>query len=272
MVMAEPYRIVIDYYGKKQKKPVAVAKKPKKKPKKQGTKQIVAEKKGAHPFILVIDPGHGGKDPGASRKGVREKDIVLKLAKIVKKRSNKIKGLKVVLTRSKDVFLPLEERAAKANAKDGDLFISLHANAFSQAGVNGVEVYHLDNHRSNYTDKLAMVENKLTNTNSLLNTILVDMTMSFYVNDSLHYATAIGLGLKKQLKPYKTRVRGYKKGALFYVLVGSRMPSLLIEIGFLSNDRERKLLTQTKYLNDIADAILKGVEKMKNSSKISSNR
>ncbi|MCK5808866.1 N-acetylmuramoyl-L-alanine amidase [bacterium] len=272
MVMAEPYRIVIDYYGKREKKAPPVVAKTEKRSKKIIKKSKKSEKKSQKPFILVIDPGHGGKDPGASRAGVREKDIVLRLAKILKRRSSKMKGLKVILTRNKDIFLPLEERAAMANAQEGDLFISLHANAFRLPAINGVEVYHLDNHRSNYTDKLAMVENKLTNTNSLLNTILVDMTMSFYVNDSLHYATAIGLGLKKQLKSYKTKVRGYKKGALFYVLIGSRMPSLLVEVGFLSNDRERKLLQQKKYLNEIADSILDGVEKMRHSKKLSSHR
>lgn len=272
MVMAEPYRIVIDYYGKREHttKTSVVAKN---KTAKTSTSSAAKKSKtAARPFVLVIDPGHGGKDPGASREGLREKDVVLKLAKIVKKRSKKIKGLKVILTRSKDVFLPLEERAGMANAQDGDLFISLHANAFRLPAINGVEVYHLDNHRSNYTDKLAMVENQLTNTNSLLNTILVDMTMSFYIEDSLHYATAIGKQMKKQLKSYETKVRGYKKGALFYVLVGSRMPSLLVEIGFLSNDRERKLLKQKKYLNEIADSILHGVEKIRNSKKLSSNR
>ncbi len=268
-VMSEPYRIVIDYYGKRapsSPKNNAVSTQKKTDKKRHEHKQKPGKKR---PFVLVIDPGHGGKDPGASRAGVREKDIVLRLAKIVARKARKLPGMKVVLTRNKDIFLPLEERAALANAHDGDLFVSLHANVFRSADVHGIEVYHLDNQRDSYTEKLALVENKLTHTQSLLNTILVDMTMSFYVKDSLLYAASIGKHLKKQLKPYGTSIRGYKKGALFYVLVGARMPSLLIEIGFLSNTKERTCLQQDKYLNDLADAILSGIEQTRHSSRLS---
>lgn len=260
--MEEPWRIVIDYYGKK---PVEVEKKPeikdteavvKVKEKEQKPEPVTKKKK-----IVVIDPGHGGKDPGAVIGDLYEKDIVFNLAKRIKKLSEKYDTIEVKLTRDKDIFLPLEERAAIANTMNGDLFISLHANSFSDPNVGGLEVYHLDNTRDNYTDKLAMVENKISDSASLLNTILVDMTMSYFVKDSLNYATSIGLGLRETLKKHGVKVRGYKKGALFYVLVGARMPSLLLEVGYLTNKKERELLKKDNYLDDIAVSVLDAITK-----------
>jgi len=252
--MEEPWRIVIDYYGKKPA--VAEEKVVKTEKKKKQEKSVIKSRK-----VVVIDPGHGGKDPGAVVGKLYEKDIVFKLAKKIKKLSKKYDSIEIKLTRDKDVFLPLEERAAIANAMNGDLFISLHANSFSDENVGGLEVYHLDNTRDNYTDKLAMVENKISDSGSLLNTILVDMTMSYFVKDSLKYATSIGLKLRKDLEKYDIKVRGYKKGALFYVLVGARMPSLLLEIGYLTNKKERELLKKNNYLDDIAVSVLDAIVK-----------
>lgn len=260
MEMEEPWRIVIDYYGKKQKEAIKVATVKKAPEKKKAVKKKVKKKPSQRKAIVVIDPGHGGKDPGAVYKGLYEKTIVFKLAKKIKKLSKKYDSLEIKLTRDRDIFLPLEERAAIANKMDGDLFISLHANAFGDKNVGGLEIYHLDNTRSDYTTKLAMVENKVSNKNSMLNTILVDMTMSYYVKDSLNYAKSLGLTLKKNLKPYKIRLRGYKKGALFYVLVGARMPAMLFEIGFLTNKKERELLQKDKYIEMIAESILSSID------------
>lgn len=254
MEMEEPWRIVIDYYGKK----------PVEKPKEREIRSATVLKK---KMVVVIDPGHGGKDPGAVIGKLFEKDIVFNLAKKIQKLSSKYESIEVKLTRDKDIFLPLEERAAIANTMNGDLFISLHANSFSDGNVCGLEVYHLDNTRDNYTDKLAMVENKLSDSASLLNTILVDMTMSYFVKDSLTYAVSIGTGLKEKLKPYDRKIRGYKKGALFYVLVGARMPSLLLEVGYLTNKKERELLKKDNYLDDIAVSVLDSIEKIGKSNK-----
>lgn len=258
--MEEPWRIVIDYYGKKKKKELKVAtvKKASEKKKKLAKKKV--EKPSQRKAIVVIDPGHGGKDPGAVTKSLYEKTIVFKLARKIKQMSKDYDSLEVKLTRSRDIFLPLEERAAIANKMEGDLFISLHANSFADKNVGGMEIYHLDNTRNDYTTKLAMVENKISNKKSLLNTILVDMTMSYYVKDSLKYARSLGLTLKKNLKPYKIRLRGYKKGALFYVLVGARMPSMLFEVGFLTNKKERELLQKDAYLEMIAESVLSSID------------
>ncbi|MBR4489837.1 N-acetylmuramoyl-L-alanine amidase [bacterium] len=278
--MEEPWRIVIDYYGERtpekvaekapEKAPAAVGNKAKQGPEKAAAPKKVAEKqavktegKAKKKKIIVIDPGHGGKDPGAISGKLYEKDVVFRLAKKIEKLSKNYEGIEVKLTRNKDIFLPLEERAAIANAMNGDLFISLHANSFKDRSVGGMEIYHLDNTRDDYASKLARVENKISENVTLLDTILVDMTMSYYVGDSLEYATGIGKGLKKDLKKYGSKIRGYNKGALFYVLVGARMPSLLFEIGYITNKNERELLQKDEYLESIARSLLDSISKSK---------
>ena len=278
--MEEPCRIVIDYYGEKvpekvaekapEKAPAAVETRAEPKPEKAGNQKrieekqtVKAEEKSKKKKIIVIDPGHGGKDPGAISGRLYEKDVVFKLAKKIEKLSKNYDGIEVKLTRSKDIFLPLEERAAIANAMNGDLFISLHANSFKDRNVGGMEIYHLDNTRDDYASKLARVENKISENVTLLDTILVDMTMSYYVGDSLEYSEGIGKGLKKDLKKYGSKIRGYNKGALFYVLVGARMPSLLFEIGYITNKNERELLQKDEYLETIARSLLDSISKSK---------
>ena len=278
--MEEPCRIVIDYYGEKvpekvaekapEKAPAAVETKSERKPEKAGAQKkdeekqtVKAEAKSKKKKIIVIDPGHGGKDPGAISGKLYEKDVVFRLAKKIEKLSKNYDGIEVKLTRNKDIFLPLEERAAIANAMNGDLFISLHANSFKDRNVGGMEIYHLDNTRDDYASKLARVENKISENVTLLDTILVDMTMSYYVGDSLEYSEGIGKGLKKDLKKYGSKIRGYNKGALFYVLVGARMPSLLFEIGYITNKNERELLQKDEYLETIARSLLDSISKSK---------
>ena len=279
--MEEPWRIVIDYYGEKIPEKIAektpeqtseksavkkAGSKEKQEIKKSETQTKKAEKtaakteiKAKKKKIIVIDPGHGGKDPGAISGKLYEKDVVFKLAKKIEKLSKNYEGIEVKLTRNKDIFLPLEERAAIANAMNGDLFISLHANSFKDRNVGGMEIYHLDNTRDEYADKLARVENKISENVTLLDTILVDMTMSYYVGDSLKYSSEIGRGLKKNLKKYGVKIRGYNKGALFYVLVGARMPSLLFEIGYITNKTEKDLLQKDEYLESIAKSLLDSI-------------
>lgn len=278
--MEEPWRIVIDYYGEKiaetvtektqekvpEKQVVKAETKGKteekeaKTPKKTEEKTVVrTEPRAKKKKIIVIDPGHGGKDPGAISGKLYEKDVVFRLAKKIEKLSKNYKDLEVKLTRNKDIFLPLEERAAIANTMNGDLFISLHANAFKDRNVGGMEIYHLDNTRDEYSSKLARVENKISEKVTLLDTILVDMTMNYYIGDSLDYASEIGKGLKKNLKKYGSKIRGYNKGALFYVLVGARMPSVLFEIGYITNKTEKDLLQKDEYLESIAKSLLDSI-------------
>ena len=250
--------------SKQEKKPEKKQEKQVVKPEKTEKKQETKQKKANGRKLVVIDPGHGGKDPGTVSGKLYEKDIVLKLAKKIEKLSRNYKNIEVRLTRDKDVFLALEERAVIANKLEGDLFISLHANSFiKDRNVGGMELYHLDNTRDEYADKLARVENRISENNSMLDTILVDMDISYYVGDSLDYAKEIGNGLKKDLKKYGIKLRGYEKGALFYVLVGARMPSLLFEIGYITNKIEKDLLQKDEYLESIAKSLLDSISESK---------
>lgn len=250
--------------SKQEKKPEKKQEKQVVKPEKTEKKQETKQKKANGRKLVVIDPGHGGKDPGTVSDKLYEKDIVLKLAKKIEKLSRNYKNIEVRLTRDKDVFLALEERAVIANKLEGDLFISLHANSFiKDRNVGGMELYHLDNTRDEYADKLARVENRISENNSMLDTILVDMDISYYVGDSLDYAKEIGNGLKKDLKKYGIKLRGYEKGALFYVLVGARMPSLLFEIGYITNKIEKDLLQKDEYLESIAKSLLDSISESK---------
>jgi len=278
LVLDNPWRVVIDYIGgpPAEESIPAEPQRPILLPQKRDTvlsAPPVQQKPKKRPFILVLDPGHGGKDPGASRKGVAEKDIVLSLAKTIRARAAaRYPNITVVLTREDDRFVPLEERAVIANRHDGDLFVSLHTNAYSDPEVGGVEVYHLDNRSDAYGEKLARVENQITNDSSFLNTILVDMTMSFYIEDSRRFADAFGNRLEKVLPSFGVRLRDWRKGALFFVLVGARMPSLLVEVGYLSNPKERSLMQKKAYLEAFADALLAAVSEVRKNHTLAKDR
>ncbi|MBP5434484.1 N-acetylmuramoyl-L-alanine amidase [bacterium] len=231
---------------------------PKQKPE---PKQTPAKKKSNK--IIVIDPGHGGKDPGTVKGRLYEKDIVLRLAKKIRDVSKKYKGIEVRLTRDRDIFLELPERAKIANRLDGDLFISLHVNSFKDETAAGMEIYHLDNTRNEYSRKLASVENKISGDVSTLEMILIDMDLTYYIDDSISYASSMAKNINKDLAGYKIKLRDYRKGALFYVLVGARMPSLLFEIGYISNPTDRALLQNDKFLETLARALLNSIAETK---------
>src|SRR4030067_23955 len=212
---------------------------------------------------IVIDPGHGGKDPGARGKnGLREKDIVLdvglRLRKLIKERL----GLNVIMTRETDVFIPLEERTAIANTKGADLFVSVHANDSKREGAKGVETYLL----GRATDREAMATDERENSASekSLNTlqlILTDLMNTAKKDESLRLAHYLQANMIGHLESrYKVTNLGVKR-APFYVLVNARMPSILAEISFISNPEEEKLLSDGEHRQEIAEAILKGIKK-----------
>lgn len=284
LVLDDPWRVVIDYIGgpppdetipTEPQRPILVPKKAPSAPAVAPEKKTAAKepKKPTRPFVLVLDPGHGGKDPGALRKGIAEKDVVLEFAQTIRDRAAaRHPDITVLLTRENDRFVPLEERAIIANRHDGDLFVSLHTNAYSDPAIGGVEVYHLDNRSDDYTEKLTRVENQITNDNSLLNTILVDMTMSFYTDDSRKFADAFGGRLEKTLPRFDVRLRGWRRGALFFVLVGARMPSLLVEVGYLSNPKERDLMRKKACQEVLADALLDAIAEVRRTHTLAKER
>ncbi|MBI3399126.1 MAG: N-acetylmuramoyl-L-alanine amidase, partial [Deltaproteobacteria bacterium] len=197
---------------------------------------------------IVIDPGHGGEDSGAiGPSGIKEKDITLEIAKKLEKLILQKMDVKVILTRTDDTFIPLDERTNIANKNEADLFISIHANASYRKGADGVETYFLSFEASDEDAKrTAAFENSVasmgrkteTNNTDDLKTILMDMAQTSVLNESSQLAEVIQENLCKVLKGEN---RGVKQ-APFIVLAGAAMPAALVEIGFISNAQEEKRL------------------------------
>ncbi|HDP25361.1 MAG TPA: N-acetylmuramoyl-L-alanine amidase [Deltaproteobacteria bacterium] len=212
---------------------------------------------------IVIDPGHGGKDPGAiSPTGIKEKGITLELGKLLAQRLKK-DGFQVFLTREKDVFMTLEERTAFANQKKADLFISLHLNANSDRSVRGIETYFLNLTTDASAIEVAARENA-TSTKSIsdLQLIINDLMLNSKINESSRFAGSVHKSVLSSV--YERGYRGKDLGvrqAPFYVLLGAQMPSILLELGFITNVTDSTLLTRSTYQNLLVDGIAKGIQK-----------
>jgi N-acetylmuramoyl-L-alanine amidase len=211
---------------------------------------------------VVVDPGHGGHDPGAiGPNGIQEKDVVLAIGLRLKALLKEELGLDVVMTRSTDVFIPLEERTAIANKVNADLFLSVHANAAPNRLAAGIETYYLNLAK---TDKVAQLAAKENGTSlekvSVLQAILFDLMANYKLNDSAHLADEVQKSLYKKVRSRYSDVKnlGVKQGP-FYVLVGATMPSILVEAAFLSNAQEESRLKEPAYQEMTAEGILEGV-------------
>jgi N-acetylmuramoyl-L-alanine amidase len=220
---------------------------------------------------IVLDPGHGGKDPGCYIDGqIVEKDITLALAQIVEKKVQEKFGIEVLLTRDKDVFVPLEKRTAFANVNKADLFISLHINANKQSEVHGFETYFLNMATDERAVLLAARENATSEKSiSDLQSILNDLMLNTKISESSKLAHDVQRGVLGQVRRRYEGVRDLGvKQAPFYVLIGAEMPAILVETGFMTNSVERKRLQNPRYLETLADGIVAGVERyMKSLSK-----
>ncbi|MEW6663895.1 MAG: N-acetylmuramoyl-L-alanine amidase [Thermodesulfobacteriota bacterium] len=211
---------------------------------------------------IVIDPGHGGKDPGCFiNGGIEEKDIVLNFARVLAQRIKERLSCEAVLTRDKDVFLPLERRTAFANMHKADLFLSLHINAHKQDDVHGVETYFLNMATDERAVMVAARENATSEKNiSDLQKILNDLMLNTKISESSKLAHEIQKGMILDLKKKFDRVKDLGvKQAPFYVLIGAEMPAVLVEAGFLTNPTERKRLLSKSYLEGLADGIVTGI-------------
>ena len=212
---------------------------------------------------IVIDPGHGGKDPGATGKhGLMEKDIVLDVGLRLQRLVRDKLGAKVIMTRDEDVFIPLEERTAIANAKGADLFISVHANSSRKAGTRGVETYLLGKASDKNAMDTALRENSAGRKPSDdLQLILTDLLTTAKKDESLRLAHYVQSNIIDRLEPgYKAVNLGVKQ-APFFVLVHASMPSILAEISFISNPAEERLLSEGEYRQEIAEAIFEGIRR-----------
>jgi N-acetylmuramoyl-L-alanine amidase len=210
---------------------------------------------------VVLDPGHGGRDPGAvGIEGLREKDVTLRLAHVLSKHLRK-QGFRVVLTRDGDESLGLEERTARAEAARGDLFVSLHANAADRRTVHGIETYYLDENHDRHSLNVAARENDVEpeEVNSLQRT-LARLRVSEVSPQARRLAESVQRqivdGMPRRWRPLQDL--GVKRGP-FYVLFLSSMPAVLVEAGFLTHRGEAKRLRSDAYLDDLAEQIASGL-------------
>ena len=214
---------------------------------------------------IMIDAGHGGKDPGATGNGVRESDITLKLALLLGERLKK-QGFTVLYTRTRDVYVALEQRAVIANEKKADLFISLHVNASKDAAVNGLETYFLDLARSSSAATVAARENAVSvKSISDLQFILTDIMLTSKLQESHDLASLLHTQMFERVRQagFSVNDNGVRS-APFYVLMGARMPAALVEIGYLSNQADARRIVSAKYLERLADGLTQGVIAYKN--------
>ncbi len=222
----------------------------------------LAEQLGLKVKRVIIDAGHGGHDTGAIGKGgTQEKDVALKISlKLAKLLSEA--GLEVLLTRDDDTFVRLEDRTAFANKNKGDLFISVHCNSAPTRNLGGVETYTLNTSSDRYNIRLAARENAHAERGvGDLQLILADLATKANTEESSRLADRVQRELVTGLKDKNPLVRdlGHKE-ALFFVLLGAKMPAILVETSFLSNANEERLLASDAYQSDIADAIAEGVK------------
>ncbi|MCI5141589.1 MAG: N-acetylmuramoyl-L-alanine amidase, partial [Candidatus Electrothrix sp. ATG1] len=210
---------------------------------------------------IVIDPGHGGKDPGAVGFGLKEKDIVLKVAKKIKRILEEKKGYEVLLTRDSDVSLSLEERTAIANTKEADLFLSIHVNAHPEEAVRGVETFYLNLATHTEAMRVAALENATSTHNmSEMQDILSELMQNEKINESSQLAGFVQRNVVNGLKKNNFYVNDLGvKQAPFYVLIGAEMPAILAEISFITNPEEAKLMESEKYLQTLAERMVAGV-------------
>ena len=260
--LAEPFRIVIDVIGKKQAGKLPSAESVKAIPP-EPAKPSLAQQLGLKIKRIVVDAGHGGKDSGAvGKNGLKEKDVVLKIAKGLKETLSKETGAEIVMTRDDDTFIPLEERTAIANTKEADIFISVHANASLNRKASGVETYFLNLTNDETAIRLAARENAVsTKKMSDLNFILKALMKTAKTNESSRLAAVVQESLVSTLRAKYSDVRGNGvKGAPFYVLVGTHMPSILVEVSFISNSREEVRLSENAYIHEIINGITHGIK------------
>ena len=235
--------------------------------KKKKTVPAPVIKKNDTKTIIVIDPGHGGKDPGAiSEKGVKEKDVVLAIGLNLRDRLKKEPNLVIHMTRDRDVFIPLRNRTKFANEKKAHLFISVHSDAISgsvkkKQSIRGYKSYFLSQAKNEEDKLVAMRENAVIELEekpqhySNLQNVLIEMAGNEYLRESQDLCIQIDKEFTAALNKKIAKLHRGVGQANFWVLNGAFMPSVLIETGFLSHRKEEKLLSDRKFQQEMADAI-----------------
>ena len=209
---------------------------------------------------IMIDAGHGGKDPGAMGNGITEKEVTLALTRMLGERLQK-QGFSVLYTRQNDSFVALDQRAVIANNKKADLFISLHVNSSTDKKTNGLETHFLDLARTSSAATVAARENAVSVKNiSDLQFILSDLMLTSKLQESQDLAATVHQRMFTRLTQagFSMNDNGVRS-APFYVLMGARMPAVLVEVGYLSHAEDSRRIKNQKYLERLADGIAQGI-------------
>jgi len=223
-------------------------------------------------IVVAIDPGHGGEDPGAiGPGGTREKDVVLQIAYRLRDRVNRARvngnPMRAFMTRDADFFVPLHVRVDKARRVQADLFISIHADAFFTPRPQGASVFALSErgatsaaarwmaNKENESDFVGGVSVQVSD--DALRRAMLDMSTTAQINDSLKLGSAVLTEIGRVGKLHKPRV----EQAGFAVLRAPDIPSVLVETAFISNPDEEKRLVMARYQNQLADAMMRGIER-----------
>jgi len=260
--LTAPFRIVFDIYsqdvfvshGQQVQEPVP--------PLVEGSPSI-ARQLGLGVHRIVIDPGHGGKDPGTvnRRLGLQEKDITLDIGKRLNAILNEHKEFEIILTRARDEYVPLEERAAIANSNQGDIFVSIHTNAAPRLSARGVETYYLNVTADPWAMDVAAQENAMSSKSMAdMRTILDQILQNSKISESRIFSQFIQGSMIANLKRKFDDISdlGVKK-APFYVLLGAQMPAALVEVSFLSHRDEALRLGTPEYRQAVAAGLYLGI-------------
>jgi N-acetylmuramoyl-L-alanine amidase len=255
--LPDPFRIIIDIHSSKFYRPSQPT-----------SKNIsIIRQLGLGVQRVVIDPGHGGTDPGCvGKNGTLEKDVVLTVSRLLKTLLEK-EGLEVILTRGSDIFLPVENRTVIANQKQADLFISIHANASRNRKLSGIETFYLNFNQDPSVIATAARENATSTKNiRKMKAIIEKIIQNTKIPESKELAKEIQNNLVRSLSKKYSNINSLGvKGGPFWVLIGAEVPSVLVEISFLSNPTEEKRLKNTQYRQRIAQGIYEGIMAYKHS-------
>ena len=260
--LTSPFRIVFDIYRQAEFVSHAQQVREQSPPANLGSPSI-ARQLGLGVHRIVIDPGHGGKDPGTVNRllGMQEKDVTLDVGKRLNAILNEHKELEVILTRPRDDYVPLEERAAIANSNQGDIFISIHTNSAPRREARGVESYYLNVTADPWAMEVAAQENAMSRKSMAeMRTILNQILQNSKISESKILSQFVQDSMIANLKRKYDAIDdlGVKKGP-FYVLLGAEMPSALVEVSFLSNRDEARRLSAPEYRQCVAAGLYLGI-------------
>ena len=267
MPLANPYRLVVDVFGRARVAAVRTAESSDSLPQTRPGQSLSSVRPGPRPAreikTIVIDPGHGGKDPGATgRSGAVEKHITLRVGLLLRDLIAKHLGTQVLMTRDRDIFVELEDRAKFANSNTADLFVSIHVNSHPQRSTKGLEIYHFGEASDRRALEVAARENgtPIDDTGVGWQYLVADLLTTKKIEESLEFAWTTRQAMVAYLDNHYDVVDHGIKTAPFYVLRFTTMPSILTEIGYISNPNEEQLLRGDMFLIRTAQALFEGIK------------